>query len=138
MFNHVCKAQALYTVTQAVLAYQRQGALGITGLQGTCQRLNDRFFVLEKTRKKEKKKMTSSNFLMCRPKIRSLLFLLQALLPLSVFACKGKLYFLAKKKGYLHQFFACQCKGKLYFLEKKNTVPSSICHLSMQRQAVFS
>ena len=50
--------QALYTVTQAMLACQRQGALGITGLQSTRQRLNDRCFVLEK-----RKNRTSSFFL---------------------------------------------------------------------------
>ena len=62
--------------------------------------------------------MTSSIFLVCSQKIRSLLFLLQALLSRSVFACKGKLYFLAKKKKRcLHQFFACQCKCKLHFLD---------------------
>ena len=41
-----------------MLACQRQGALGITGLQSTRQRLNDRCFVLEK-----RKNRTSSFFL---------------------------------------------------------------------------
>ena len=98
-----------------MLAYQRQGALLITGLQWTCQRLNDRCFVLEK-RRKRKEKNDVIDF-PCGPPENSLTTLSGAsILPRSVFACKCKLY---------------SCK-------KKKTKPSSIFRLSMQSQAVFA
>ena len=83
--------------------------------------------------------MTSSIFLVCSQKIHSLLFLLQALLSRSVFACKGKLYFLAKKKNDAFiNFSPVNAMASCIFLQKKNTISSSIFRLSMQMQAAFS